>query len=246
MLNTVIIDDERKAREDLENMISSCCHDLVITGQAGSVREGIEVLNKTKPDLVFLDVSMPDGTGFDLLEKCGINHFKVVFVTAFEEFAIKAFRFSAVDYLLKPVIPEELESAVAKSREALNRPLPGIDMVALMEYLETSPGKPRKITLKTREDQYLIELDRIVHCEASQNYTRFFLDNGETIFVSRPLREYEELLAGDQFYRVHQSHLINASHVIRFNTVNMTIQMSNGHIIPVAQRKKDILKKIFK
>jgi two-component system LytT family response regulator len=244
MISALIIDDEANNREKLRNLLINYCPEVEIIGEANGVRSGISMIRDKNPDLVFLDIRMGDGSGFDLLNRFSSIDFKVIFVTAFEEFALKAFRFSAVDYLLKPVDPDELVEAVKKASVQLSHER-SKQLNILTESIQS--GRFKKIALKDSENIHLVNIDDIVHCNSEGNYVRFVIFNEADILVSRQLKEYEELLADSGFFRVHKSYLVNMAHAKRFEKANGGfVVMSDESRIPVASRRRDKLMELFK
>ncbi|MEN8223881.1 MAG: LytTR family DNA-binding domain-containing protein [Bacteroidota bacterium] len=247
MIKTIIIDDEVKARETISNMLNTYCKDLEVIDTAGSVKEGLKVLKKNSPDLVFLDIKMGDGTGFDLLRKLDEVNFSLVFITAFEEFAIRAIKFSALDYILKPLDPDELIHAVEKARQAIEKENVSLRLEALYENLEMLNTKTKKIVLKTTSSVHIVNLSDIIRCESEKNYTHFFLSDREKVTVSKTLKEFNELLVNYSFYRVHQSHLVNLAHVKRYDKQEGGyLVMDDNSSVPVSFRKREELMKVFK
>lgn len=240
MLRAVIIDDIETIRKKNSIIIKSNCPNISIIGQAESVESGINIIKKLSPDLVFLDVEMPDGTGFDLLQKLNPINFKVIFITGFEDFAIKAFRFSAIDYLLKPLDSNELIEAVKKAEDSLSKEVFDLKLSNLFSNLER-PKNHQKLILKTSDKIYSVNIQDIVNCESEKNYTTFQFINGPKLVVSTNLKEYENLLTPFNFFRTHQSHLINMAyfdHFIKADGGN-TVVMKNKAAIPLSVRKKE-------
>ena len=240
MLRAIVIDDIDAIRKKNIEIIKSHCPNIAIIGQANSVESGVTLIRQIVPDIVFLDVEMPDGTGFDLLQKLKPINFKVIFITGYEDFAIRAFRFSAVDYLLKPVDPADLVEAVNKAEEALNKDVLELKLNTLFSNLER-PKNLQKLVLKTAEKIYSVNIQDIVNCESDKNYTTFYFINAPKLVVSTTLKEYETLLKPFNFFRAHQSHLINMlyfDHFIKTDGGN-TIVMKNKNKVPLAIRKKE-------
>ncbi len=240
MLRAIVIDDIDSIRKKNVEIIKLHCPNIAIIGQANSVESGVTLIKQIVPDIVFLDVEMPDGTGFDLLQKLKPINFKVIFVTGYEDFAIRAFRFSAVDYLLKPLDPSDLIEAVNKAEEALNKDVLELKLNTLFSNLER-PKNLQKLVLKTAEKIYSVNIQDIVNCESDKNYTTFYFINAPKLVVSTTLKEYETLLKPFNFFRAHQSHLINMlyfDHFIKTDGGN-TIVMKNKNKVPLAIRKKE-------
>lgn len=239
MLRTLIIDDEYHIRDTLINMLAMNCPDVKVVGQASGVVSGIDAIKEFHPELVLLDIRMKDGTGFDLLYGLPSIDFKVIFVTAYDQYAIQAFRFSAVDYLLKPVNPEQLKEAVTRAGKLIANDFTK-QMKALEENLKAVNNNNKKIILRTNESIHLLDIKDIICCESDNTYTTFHTVEGEKIIVSRTLKEYEELLTDCGFYRVHKSFLINLSHIKRFDRQDGGyIVLTNDLKIPVASRKRE-------
>lgn len=242
MIEALIIDDEKRARETIKNLLKSYCPEVVVVGEGINVGSGIEKIHELQPDLVFLDIKMPDGSGFDLLSKIGEIDFKVIFITAYEEFAIKAFRFAALDYILKPVNPDELMEAVSKVAKSFEKENFKTQFESFINQYQGKKEKQKKIVLKTSESIHLVEVDSIVHCESDKNYTVFYIYEKPEIIVSRTLKEYEELLSEYGFFRVHQSHLVNLSFIGHFDKRDGGfLVMKDGSKVPVSSRKREYL-----
>lgn len=240
MLRAIVIDDIDSIRTKNIDLIKAHCPNIAIIGQANSVKSGFSLIKQIVPDLVFLDVEMPDGTGFDLLQMLNPIQFKVIFITGYEDFAIRAFRFSAIDYLLKPLDPAELVEAVNKAEESLNKEVLELKLNTLFSNLER-PKNLQKLVLKTAEKIYSVNIQDIINCESDKNYTTFYFINAPKLVVSTTLKEYETLLKPFNFFRAHQSHLINMlyfDHFIKTDGGN-TIVMKNKNKIPLATRKKE-------
>ncbi len=242
MLSIVVIDDEPKARETIINILGLGTANVSVIGEAGDVESGFEIINRLKPDVVLLDINLPDGTGFDLLKKFDKILFKIIFITAHEEYAVRAFKFSALDYILKPVTAGNLFQAIERANTTKQKEDTEVKLSTFLSNL----NKIKKIVLKTAESIHIINIKEIVRCEADVNYTTFYLVNGEKLFVSRPLKGYSEMLNSMGFYRTHQSHLVNLDHISRYD------KMDGGHlvmidesIVPVSSRKKEELFKLF-
>lgn len=243
MIRCVIVDDESKAREILTEMVKLYCPDILLVGQAQDVTSAFQLINKVQPDLVLLDIKMPDGSGFDLLNKFDTINFKVIFITAHEEYAIKAFRFSALDYLLKPIDPSDLTNAIEK----ISAPVTGANMNEQFEtfkdnYYNNENNSEKRIILKTSQNIYIVSLKDVIRCQSEKNYTYFYFTNRERIIVSKTLKDFEDILTDFNFMRVHRSHLINLKYIDRFekNEGGIVI-MTDGSKVEVSHRKKDAL-----
>ncbi len=242
MYSVAVIDDESRARETLIDILGLSPIDLTIVGEADSVESGYQLISQKNPDLVLLDINLTDGTGFDLLKRFNQINFKIIFITAHEEHAITAFKFSAIDYILKPVVAGDLLKAVEKATQAIRKEDTELKLSALLANLD----KIKKIVLKTAESIHIINVRNIIRCEADVNYTNFFLNNSEHLLVSRTLKEFAEMLEPAGFYRTHQSHLVNLDHVSRFDkSEGGHLVLDDESIVPVSQRKREELFRIF-
>ncbi len=244
MRKAIIIDDENRTRDLITKMINSFGLDIEAISAADSVQSGIEAIQEHNPDVVFLDIQMPDGTGFDLLRAIPNKNFEVIFITAHEEFAIKAIKFSALDYILKPVDPEELKAAVERALEGLGTKKDEKQFEALQNNI--SVQQKRRLVLKTQESVHVVDLEQIIRCESDRNYTSFFLTEGRKILVSKTLKEFESLLIGYNFIRVQQSHLINLDFIDRYNKGNGgSVVMRDGSEVPLSPAKRELFFKIL-
>lgn len=238
MLKAIIIDDETKARESLRTSVRNCFNDLEVIGEADSVRSGLKMISELNPDIVFLDVQMNDGTGFDLLREIGEINFSLIFVSAYDRFAFQAFRFSAIDYLLKPVEESELIEAVLKVRK-------GHEANMLREKLEILKSNKNGITrmaLPSHDGIDIVKLDDIIRCESDNNYTNVYLISGEKLLVSRTLKDFDEMLCqpGLDFFRIHKSHLINIKYLKKYRKGDGgSAIMEDGSSIEVSRRRKE-------
>ncbi len=239
MKKVLIIDDENRTRELIARMIDSFGFDVETIPEGENVQSGIAAIERHQPDIVFLDIQMPDGTGFDVIRSIEDKNFEVVFITAHEEFAIKAIKFSALDYLLKPVDTAELKAAMEKALAAVDEKTENSQFEALQKNIQ--PNEKRRLVLKTQESVHVVELDHIIRCEADRNYTSFFLVDNKKILVSKTLKEYETLLSAHNFLRVQQSHLINLDFVDRYDKKNGgAVVMKDGSEVPLSPAKREI------
>jgi two-component system LytT family response regulator len=245
MLRTLIIDDEPHVRKTLARMVEEECSNVKLLKSADGVKSGLKAIAEQDPDLVLLDINMDDGSGFDLLKKAEPISFKVIFITAFDQFAVQAFKFSAIDYLLKPVNPEDLVSAVNKAEQIMQQDI-SIQLKVLDENLHAKDVKGRKIILRTSETVHLVKVSDIVYCESDLSYTHFFLADGQKILISKTLKEFEDLLKEFGFFRVHKSFLVNLLAISKFEKADGGyLVMENKDRVPVSSRKRDQLLEIF-
>ncbi len=242
MISIIVIDDEPRARETIINLLKISPVELTLAGEADSVQSGYETINLTSPDLVLLDINLPDGSGFDLLKMFEHISFRVIFVTAHNEYAIRAFKYSAVDYIMKPITAGELFRALEKTKAIIDKEETAVKLSTLLQNLE----KLKKIVLKTAESIHIVNVSEIIRCEADVNYTTFYLSNGKKLLVSKPLKEYDRLLAPAGFFRTHQSHLVNLDHMLRYEkTEGGYLVMDDNSTVPVSTRKKEELFRLF-
>lgn len=241
MIRTVIIDDEAGNIDLLTGLLRTYAPQLEIAGTAGSVQEGYALVLRERPALLLLDVQMGDGTGFDLLQLLGALSLKVIFITAHQQFAIDAFHFSAIDYLLKPIVPAQLLAAVRKAEEALSNEELRLKLDTLLGNLGETSQRKKKLVLKTLDRVYAVTSPEIVRFQSDGSYTTVYLADGKKIVVSRLLKEFEELLGNSGFLRVHQSHLVNLDFVFYFEKSDSILVMKDQSAIPVSSRRKDQL-----
>ncbi|MEA3504479.1 MAG: LytTR family DNA-binding domain-containing protein [Bacteroidota bacterium] len=248
MLRAVIIDDEVKSREAVTHMIDLFGEEkLVVVGYGSGVKSGIETINELNPDLVFLDIKMSDGTGFDLLKSFKKINFDVIFITAYDEFAIKAFKYSAIDYILKPIDPEKFTEAVERVDKHREKSDLDFQLKVLMNNMNqpASAKEEKKMVLKTSNNVYVVKVKDIIRCESDRNYTRFYVKGEPSIFVSKSLKVFVDLLEEFAFFRVHQSHLINLNCAKQYVKDECICIMDDDSKIPVSTRKREILIKKF-
>ncbi len=241
MIRVVIVEDEKHSRETLKNLLNEFCNNVEIVGMAGSVEEAISVISNTRPELVFLDIELQTGTGFDVLNRLNDLHFEVVFTTAFEHYAIKAIKFSSLDYLLKPIDIYELNVAVEKAKEKKDDASNQKKLEVLLNNIKAQPEGERKICLATQESIEFINIREISYCEASGSYTRFYLKDGSKLLVSKNLKEYESMLTEYHFMRVHNSYVINLREVKSLvKSEGGYILMNDNSQISISPKKRDV------
>jgi len=241
-MKVVIIDDEATVRDAISLLLREHFPGIRIMATAGTIEEGYDAVLKHSPDLLFLDIGLPDGSGFDLLKRFPLITFKIIFVTGHQEYALDAIKVSALDYVLKPVDTDELRSAVEKAGKIINNEEQRLKFQALNENLQ---GKKvlKRIILHTSDHLQLISVSDIIRAEADSNYTLFSLSDGKHILVSRTMKEYAELLSGSGMIRVHQSHLVNINYIDRFvKKDGGYLLLKEGTKIPVSPiLKKQVL-----
>lgn len=238
MKRILIIDDEKRIRDFVKRMVDSFGFDVEVYTDGENVETGLKAIQELKPDIVFLDIQMPDGTGFDLLNQVGEKNFELIFITAFQEYAIMAIKFSALDYILKPIDAEELKTALQNALDTIDFKKDETQYEALTHNLNTH--QKRKLVLKTQESVHVVDLNEIIRCEADKNYTFFYLNSGKKILVSRTLKDFELLLANHGFFRVQQSHLINLEYIDRYDkSEGGSVIMKDGAAVPLSTAKKE-------
>ncbi len=245
-MKVVVVDDEKKIREGILDIIKNYCPEVKSIHEASNVDSAIKVINEIIPDVLILDISLGEETSFDILKQLNHVDFKIIFITAYEQFAIKAIKFSALDYLIKPVNPKELIEAINNASKMLEHDQTELKLNALLSNIENISNGVKKIILKTAESIFLVNIQDIVRCESDDCYTTFYLVDDEKIMVSKTLKEYEELLSDYGFFRSHQSHMVNLYYMARFDKHDGgTIIMKDDSKVLVSSRKRNSLLKIF-
>ncbi len=240
-MKAIIIDDEPAVRNTISVLLKESFRDIFVCAQAGSIREGFAAVTEHQPDLLFLDVELPDGLGFDLLKMLLPVRFRTIFITGHQEYALEAIKVSALDYILKPIDIDELALAITKAREIINHDEEQLKLQALNENLA---GKKvlKRIILRTSNALHLISISDIIRAEADSNYTIFHLSGGKHIMVSRTIKEYEAMLTGSGLIRVHQSHLVNLNYIDKFiKHDGGYLQLRDGSSVPVSPNLKQIV-----
>jgi two-component system LytT family response regulator len=246
MIKAIIIEDEKMSRETLKRMLEKYCPTVEVLAEADGYRKGVEEIRKHNPDVIFLDIQMPDGSGFRLLEEFEVINFEVIFTTAFDQFAIKAIKYSALDYLLKPIIPQDLMDAVQRVEKKKAENVRRKNLEQIPEGFKQQEERSQKIVLSTAEMIHVISVDDIIRCESDNYYTYFHFVDGRKLLVSKTLKENEELLSQYNFIRPHKSHLINIKYIKSYiRQEGGYILMNDGTQIPVSRRKKDKIMEII-
>jgi two-component system, LytTR family, response regulator len=242
-MKAIIIDDEIPSADNLRILISENCPEVNIAAICHDAHEGIAAVRNLRPDLLFLDIEMPFADGFSVLREVGDEKLNVVFTTAFSEYAVRAFRVNACDYLLKPVDPEELRAAVEKAKNLPGNASGVLSRIEALEQHMQQRGRSR-LAVQGVEGYSLIDYDEIIRLEASSNYTHIYCRNGKKHTVAKLLKDFEEQLSGEGFFRTHSSHLVNLSHVTKYlRGDGGYLHLSDGTQIEVSRsRKKEVLK----
>lgn len=235
MINTIIIDDETGIRNVIKSLLERFCPNINLIGQADSVESGLELIIKTHPDLVFLDVEMPGGSGFDILDGLSNYNFQTIFVTAYDKYAIQAIKFSALDYILKPINSKELVESVKKMEYKINDDQ---NIRSLLQNLK-SPDGFKKIAIPSVGKIRYLDIKKIVRCESEGSYTHLYMDLVDRIVSTRPILEYESLLGDKGFFRIHRSHLINLAMVKEYQKKERdVVYLKDGSVVEVSRKKR--------
>jgi two-component system LytT family response regulator len=247
MINAVIIDDESNNIDNLEGLLKKYCPQIEVTGTAMNADEGAALIKKLQPKLIFLDIQMPGKSGFDMLSELQDHSFEIILITAYDQYGIKAIKFSAVDYLLKPLDIEELKKAVQKATQRIKERMQNHELENLLQLLKNREEKSaHKLALPAIKETRFVSPKDIIRCESSNTYTSFYITTGEKIVVSKPIYEYEELLSDFGFIRCHQSHLVNKEYIKSWiKGDGGYLIMQNGDEIPVSKSKKDALARVL-
>ena len=245
-MKILLVDNEKEVRGLLKDMIASISADAYIVEEAEGVETGVQKINTFQPDVIFLDVEMNDGTGFDLMNRVSNPAFQLVFTTAHNKYAVQAFKCSAIDYLLKPVDFTELENSLQKAAAAISGNSLSKQMAVLMQQLSAKDNSEKQIVLKDSEASYFVKVADILYCEAEGSYTKFYVQNNTPIIISKNLSIYEELLALYGFIRTHHSYLVNPAKIKMYDKADGgTLILDSGHTVPISHRKKDYVMQVL-
>lgn len=240
-MKAIIIDDEELGRTVLKNLVQKYCREISIVGEASNIKEAKKVILETNPALIFLDIEMQGGSGFDLLEQMKGSDFSVIFTTAYNQYAVKAFRYSAVDYILKPINIDELLAAVKKVVNPTNKKVMQSSLDHFMDsHTNQGVSKNNKLALPTQEGLVFVDINDILRCEADGKYTHCFIMGGKKLYSTRSLKDFEEQLAPRGFCRIHHAHLVNLNHIKNYvKGDGGQVLMANGDSVIVSKRKKE-------
>lgn len=246
MYNCLIVDDEAGARQLIRSYLDKFVSGYNIVGEADSVAGAVEKIDLLKPDLVLLDIELPLGTGFDVVKRASFHGFQIIFVTAYNQYAIDAFKIAAVDYLLKPLRIQDLKDALTRFEERIAAKDSGASVKVLIENFDAGSNELKRIVLPTLNGFEVIRVNTIIRCESERNYTSFYLTDGRKVLVSKTLKDFEQILTTFGFFRIHQSHLVNLSLVKKyFRGQGGEVEMSDGTVIPISRSKKDEFVNLF-
>jgi two-component system LytT family response regulator len=246
MIRTVVIEDEEYSRRMLLQTLTEHCPQVQVVAEADSVKTGLAAISEQKPQIVFLDIELQSETSFEILERLPEINFELIFTTAFDHYALKAIKFCAIDYLLKPIDLNELQIAVAKAERRLNREQVNKNLEALLGNMKTGSQNNHRIALPTLEGLLFVKVSNIIYCESSGPYTHFFLKQPEKITTSKHLKEYEELLRDYGFFRIHKSYLVNLQEIQKYmRGEGGQLIMSNGAALAVSKQRKENFLQIY-
>src|SRR6187401_48069 len=246
MIRTIVIEDEEHSRKMLMQMLRDHCRQLNVVGNADSVKTGLTAIAEQRPELVFLDIELQSETSFEMLEKLPEINFELVFTTAFDHYALKAIKFCAIDYLLKPIDLNELRIAVAQAEKRLNREYLNNNLEVLVNNLKNSSQNNHKIALSTLEGLLFVNVRDIIYCESSGPYTKFIFKQAAVIVTSKHLKEYEDLLSGYDFFRIHKSYLVNLQEIKKYiRGDGGHLIMSDGATLNVSKQRKESFLQIY-
>lgn len=247
MINAVIIDDERNNIDNLEGLLNKYCPEVDVVGAAMNADDGATLIKRLQPALLFLDIQMPGKSGFDLLKELRDHYFEIILITAYDQYAIKAIKFSAIDYLLKPLDIEELKYAVQKADKRIKEKMQNHELANLLQLIKSREERSdHKLALPTLKETRFVHPKDIIRCESSNAYTSFYIATGEKIVVSKPIYEYDELLSDFGFIRCHQSHLVNKKYIRSWRKGDGGyLELQNGDEIPVSKSKKEMVAKLL-
>lgn len=239
----MLVDDELRGVISLQKLLELNCTEVDVIARCSSAEEAKEKIEQLQPQLIFLDIAMPGKTGFELLKELGKINFEIIFVTAHNNYMVQAFHFSAVDYLLKPVDDDLLIEAVKRAGKRIEEKNNGQQVETFLHNIQYKTGSQKmKLCIPSLKGFQVLEIQDIIYCEASSNYTNFHFANRPSICASKPIHEYEELLQDCSFVRIHKSFVVNLEHVTEYiRGEGGVVLMSNGHEVEVSRRKKDLL-----
>ena len=241
MIKAIIVDDDSMSRKALDMLLKKHCKNVEVIAEAESVQSALETVSANPTDVVFLDIEMPDGDGFKFLESLPEIKFEIIFTTSHNDYAIKAFKYAAIDYLTKPVKGKDLKAAVERLEQKMKLSLDNSKFQVLLDNLNGPKNSgDKKIALPTSDGLMFVKIKNIIHFEASEHYTYIYLKNKQRILVSRILKEFEEMLSDFNFFRVHHTYIVNLDYVDTYVRVGGDhVVMHNGTEIPVSRRKKE-------
>ena len=239
-INAIIVDDEQKSRSSLRKLLTDFCTGVNVVGEAADINEAAVLIRDLKPSLVFLDVEMPYGTGFDLLQRLGEINFEVVFITAYSQYAVDAFKYASVDYILKPVDIDMLKRAVDRVKEQIRTKQSIANYKLLLQQVQKQTDGDTRIYLSGMKEQHLVKCSDIIYCVADGSYTNVYMTNGVKFYSSRHLKQFVTELPSSIFYRIHNGHIVNMDHIVRIiKGHGGSVVMTDGKELEIAVRRKE-------
>jgi len=239
-INAIIVDDEQKSRSSLRKLLSDFCTEVNVVAEAADINEAQVLIEKMQPHVVFLDVEMPYGTGFDLLERIGDINFEVVFITAYSQYAVEAFKYASIDYILKPVDIDTLIRSVERAKEQLQTKQSIADYKKLLQQVQKQTDGDIRIQLSAVKEQHLVKCNEIICCVADGSYTNVYMTGGRKFYSSRNLKQFVAELPASIFYRVHNGHLVNMNHIEKIiKGHGGSVVMTDGRELEIAVRRKE-------
>ncbi len=247
MIKAIIVDDEEKSRSTLKKLLNDYCEGIDVIAEASNITDAMIQIDRLNPSLVFLDIEMPYGTGFDLLDKIKEINFEIVFVTAYNQYAIEAFKYASIDYLLKPINIETLKKTVLRVQKRLEEKFSAVNYHLLLERIKKQGDAEQKIQLSASKEQYVIKCSDIIYCLADGSYTFVHMVNNKKFHSSRNLKQFESELPSSIFFRIHNGHIINVNHINKIIKGQPgSVLMSDGKELEIAVRRKDEFLKTLK
>lgn len=241
-MKTIIVEDDAPVLVAFLNLIKKFCPELEILGAATNITEAKQLIEEQSPELLFLDVEMPGGTGFELLKEIPEINFNVIFTTAHEKYALQAIKYSALDFLLKPIVPQDLIQAIEKAKIEFEKKANDLKIKALLHNMEEQNTKSKQIIVKDKYGFHVVNIKEIIRLEAENNYTKFILSDRDSFLTSKTLKEYENMLSKQNFFRSHQSHLVNLDYLTRYDKQkDDKLILKDGSEVPISARKKEVL-----
>lgn len=239
-MNTIIVDNEKKIVEGLEILLNSFLPEINIVGSAGTIAGALSLIKQSNIDLLFLDIELDDGTGMELLKQIKNRNFQVIFITAYDQYAIEAFKYSAIDFLLKPIDPDDLIAAVSRAKKEVKKEHLQLRMETFLDNVSNVSAQDKKIIVSDKDHIHALSINDILYMEADGAYTKIKLID-KTIVSSKNLKNYQTLLANTSFFRSHHSYLVNLTHMLRFDKADGVLVLSNNQQVSVSFRKKEAL-----
>ena len=238
-MTAIIVDDEQKSISTIQKIVTDYCTGVEVVGTADNIASAVSLISSLKPQLVFLDIEMPYGNGFDLLDSLSEVNFEIIFITAYSQYAITAFKYASIDYLLKPVNITQLQAAIARAAQRITEKLNAVNYLLLKQNLRTEDKRDQRIVLADTNGQYFITIKDISYCIANGSYTFIYLQNGERYHASKNLKEFEEMLPENMFFRIHHGHIVNVHHVSKVTSGRTgCVIMKDGKELEIAARRK--------